>query len=233
MHPADRKRLDRLLGAPAGGTVRLRAGAEGRVSILIDGRSFGTLAGDLAERAGLRSGCEWSPRVALRVAKAIEDDIAREAAARLLAARERSKGELFLRLTRRGVKSDKAEALISDLARGGAVDDKRFAGLVARSIVRDKPAGARLIRAKLREKRVDRETASAAAAEALAGRDPVSDALALARTRLKTLGSGLDHRTKARRLLGLLARRGFDSETAMSAVRSLIRFDADDADDGA
>jgi regulatory protein len=233
MHPADRKRIDRLLDAPEGESVRLRAGAEGRVSILIGGRSFGTLAGDLAERAGLESGREWTPKLAMRIAKAVEDDIAREAAVRLLAMRERSKGELLLRLTRRGVKPDKAERLVSDLARSGAVDDTRFAGLVARSIVRDKPAGARLIRAKLREKRVDPETASAAAAEALAGRDPLSDALALARSRLKSLGPRLDNQTRARRLLGLLARRGFDSQTAMSAVRTLVRFDSVDAADDA
>ncbi len=208
--------------------MRLRAASDGRVSILIGGRSFGTLAGDLAERAGLESGREWTPKLALRVARAMEDDIAREAAARLLAERERSKGELLLRLARRGVKPDKAERLVSDLARSGAVDDSRFAGLVARAIVRDKPAGAGLIRAKLRMKRIDRETASAAAVEALAGRDPLTDALALARPRLKALDPRLDNQAKARRLLGLLARRGFDSETAMTAVRSLVRFDSDE-----
>lgn len=231
MHPADRQRLDRLLDAPAGECVRLRAASDGRVSILIGGRSFGTLAGDLAERAGLEPGREWTPKLALRVARAMEDDIAREAAARLLAARERSKDELLLRLAQRGVKPEKAERLVSDLARSGAVDDSRFAGFVARSIVRDKPAGARLIQAKLREKRVDRETASAAVTEALAGRDPLNDALALARPRLKALDPRLDNQTKARRLLGLLARRGFDSDTAMTAVRSLVRFEADE-DDG-
>ncbi len=223
VHPSDRKRMDRLLDAPAGGTFRLRTTKEGRVTILVGGRSVGTIAGDLADRINLRSGRAWSPELALRVSKAVEEDIAREAAARLLEVRERSKGELLLRLTRRGVKPAKAERIVAALAHKGDVDDARFAGLVARSIIRKKPAGERLIRAKLREKRVDRATAAQAAAEALAGRDAFADAVALARSRLRTMGTKIDDQARARRLLSLLARRGFDEETAMSAVRSLVR----------
>lgn len=227
MHPTDRKRIDRLLDAPTGGILRLRTSAAGRVTLLVDGRSVGTIGGELAERISLRSGSAWSPEIALRVAKAVEEDIAQEAATRLLAVRERSKGELISRLQQRGVKPAKAERIVADLARKGDVDDARFAGLVARSIIRRKPAGARLIRAKLREKRVDRETADRAAADALAGRDALTDALALARARLRTMPASLDSQAKARRLLGLLARRGFDTDTAMRAVRSLVRIDED------
>ncbi|MBL8745986.1 MAG: RecX family transcriptional regulator [Phycisphaerae bacterium] len=223
MHPSDRRKFDRLLDAPTGGTLRLRTTPAGRVTMLINGRSIGTIAGDIADRIGLRSGRPWTPELALRVSKALEDDIAQEAATRLLAQRERSTGELIARLKRRGVKPDKAERLVASLEHKGEVDDARFAELLARSILRDKPAGARLIRSKLREKHVDRETARHATSAALQGRDALSDAIMLARSRLRAMGAAVDDRTKARRLLGLLARRGFEEDTAMSAVRSLLR----------
>lgn len=222
MHPSDRKRLDRLLDAPLGGTVRLRPAAENRVSIIVNGRSVGTLSTDLAERAALRPGRPWTPELAARVAKAITDDIAREAAARLLAQRERSTGELLARLKRRGIKPERADRLVAELACRGDVNDERFANLLARSIARDKPVGPRLIRAKLREKRIDRATAERAADDALAGRDPREDALTLARARLRVMPAGLDDQARARRLTALLARRGFDEDTAEHAVQALL-----------
>lgn len=224
-HPADQKSLARVLDAPVGGSVRLRAASERRVSVVVDGRSIGTLDADAAQSLGLRSGGKWSPELALRVARAVEKDQAARAAERLLAVRERSRGELLTRLKRRGVKPAIADALVGEFVRTGKVDDERFAGLLARSILRVKPAGERLIRARLRASQVDAALAAREAKHALAGRDPLEDALALARARLKRLPAGLDGRAKARRLLGALGRRGFDVETASRAVRLLIRLD--------
>jgi regulatory protein len=211
-----------VLDAPTGGAVRTRTGAAGRVSLLVGGRSVAVLSADLVESLGLRRGAKWTPELALRVARALEKDIAQQAAGRLLAVRDRSKGELLSRLARRGVKTADAESLVADLARRGGVDDERFASALARSVVRARPAGAALIRARLRAKRVDRDTAERAAREALAGRDPLADATALATKKARAMPPSLDARARARRLTGLLARRGFDADTVERAVRRVL-----------
>lgn len=220
MHSTDRERLARVLDAPVGGAVRLRGGSSGRVSVVVDDRSVATLSADLAESLDLPRGTKWTPELALRVAKLLEKDVAQQAAGRLLAVRERSKGELVSRLTRRGVKPTAAESLVADLVRRGAVDDERFAGLMARSIVRAKPAGEALIRAKLRQKRVDSETAARAAKRALEGRDLLADATALARKRVRTMPASLDAPARERRLIGYLSRRGFDADVVYRAVKA-------------
>lgn len=221
--PSDREKLDRLLDVPAGGIIsRLRASSSGRVAVCVDGASVCTLARDAVESLGLRKGMRWTPELALRLRAALEEDLARQAAGRLLAVRMRSKGELLDRLKRRGVKQGAATRLVDDLERRGGVDDVRFADAMARSIVRGKPAGERLIRASLRRKHVDDETASRAAKKALAGRDPAQDAAQLVAKRLRGMPPSLDRATKERRLLGALARRGFDARIARQAVREAL-----------
>lgn len=227
MHPGDRKRVEKPLEAVEGGTLRLRAGKSGRIAMLVRGRSIGTIAADLAESIGLSSGIEWSPSLALRVARALEEDAAQQAAARLLAVRERGSGELLDRLARRGVKPERARRIVAGLQDKLEVNDERFATMLARSVVSKKPAGERLIRAKLKATKVDRATAERAAREALAGRDPIDDATTLARARLRTM-STLDARAKARRLFGLLARRGFDETVCRAVIESLLPASGDD-----
>lgn len=219
----DRKRIERVLDAPVGGRIdRLRRSAAGRVSICVEGRSVCTLSKDAVDRLGIRAGARWTPELASRLARALEDDIARQAAGRLLAYRQRGKGEMLDRLRRRGVRERTAESVVAELERRGGVDDARFAEAMARSMIRSKPAGARLIRARLRALHVDPKTADVAASRALAGRDPLGDALDLARRRLRSLPGSLDARTKARRLLGLLARRGFEADMARDVVREVV-----------
>lgn len=216
--------IDALQDVPLGArveSVRASGKTTGRVSIRVAGRSLGTLTRDDAERLGLRAGVEWSPSLAYRLAKAFEEDEARVAAARLLDVRLRSKGELVDRLRRKRVKPALAERLVEELERAGKVNDQTFAAAYAKSVAK-KAVGPRLIEAKLRGKRVEASLSKAAAKSAVAGKDLLESATMLARKRLRTMPASLDAASRARRLLGLLARRGFDAEVCRAAVRAVI-----------
>jgi regulatory protein len=223
--------MDALADVPLGArleSVRSSGKTTGRVSIRIAGRSIGTLTKDAADRLGLRTGLEWSPGLAYKLAKAFDEDEARVAAARLLDVRPRSKGELADRLRQKRVRPALAAQLVEELERSGKVNDAAFAAAYARSAAK-KPVGPRLIEAKLRGKRVEASLSKAAAAKAVAGKDLLADATALARKRLRSMPAKLDTAARARRLFGQLARRGFDAEICRSAVRAAMSLTVDDA----
>lgn len=134
---------------------------------------------------------------------------ARDAALRLLAVRERSRAELRTRLRTRGFHGDAIEAVLDRLAETGLQDDRRFAERYAEDSA-GRGKAARLIQGELRGRGIDIETAAAAATSS--PEDEYERALALARTKAARMG-GADAATKARRILGMLARRGYDAET--------------------
>lgn len=211
-----------LIDVPLGSKIdSLRASSEGRVSIIIARRSIGTLTVAAVDELGLRAGLEWTPGLASRLAKAFEEDEARQAALRLLAVRPRSRGELLNRLKQKRIRPALAEALIAEFEAKGMIDDRAFAALYARSVAR-KPVGARLVEQKLREKRVAGPLAASAAREALEGRDALAEATDLARRKLAAMPAKLDAPARMRRLIGLLARRGFDGEVSREAVRRAL-----------
>lgn len=219
--PASRAN-DRAIDAPMGGAVTLRSsGTTGRVSVLVAGKSVGTLAGTVAEGLNLR-GSKWTPGVASRVLQALREDEAARSAERLLAVRPRSKGELLNRLKQRGVGEALARDTVERFEKAGIVNDEAFARLMARATLSARPAGPRLLTAKLRGLRVDAQLAQTAAAEAVQGRDLLDDATALARKKLRAMPPKLDHATRQRRLLGALARRGYDAGVVYAAVRAAL-----------
>lgn len=131
------------------------------------------------------------------------------------------------------------ERLADDLARKGFLDDRRYAESVAAAEIRRKPAGSRLIETKLRAKRIDaklaREIASHTVSEDRARREDRGEhknaaALELARRKMRTLSNRVDPDTAARRIYGLLARRGFDPDVCREVTRRVVRSDQQGAD---
>ena len=134
---------------------------------------------------------------------------AREAALRLLAVRERSRAELRTRLLRRGFQGDAVEAVLDRLAETGLQDDRRFAERYAEgSVARGKAA--RRIQGELRGRGIGAEAAAAAAVAS--PEEEIERARAVARTKASRMGDA-DPTAKARRIFGMLARRGYDAET--------------------
>ena len=147
---------------------------------------------------------------------------AKAIALRLLRATDRSRSGLVERLVERDVAPAVAESAVHALERAGLVDDARLASeLVARELSRG-PTGRARLESKLRAVGVPDTIAAAALDEAYADRDPLPDAQAFARARLRAMPPRLDAAARARRLAAALSRRGFDPDTAERVVAEFV-----------
>jgi regulatory protein len=156
---------------------------------------------------------DLSPDEARRKAKEICFD--------LLAARPRTKDELRQALRRKGFDEQTRETLLGKLDDAGLVDDAAFAETWVRSRHTHQGLSRRALIAELKRKGVDGEVAAEAAGEI--DRDAEEErARELVRKRLRTMG-GIDERAAIRRLLGMLARKGYPQGLAYAVVREELR----------
>lgn len=163
-----------------------------------------------------------------------------EAALRYLEARQRSVHEVRRRLTDAGYRPDLVDAAITRLGDLGILDDATFARAWVESRDRSKPRGARALRQELALRGVERSVVDAVladrdeAAAAGAGPDPGDesdrprDADEDAASRLlarhaRALQRVADPRQRRQRAYALLARNGFDPETAARISATILR----------
>lgn len=152
---------------------------------------------------------ELSPQEAHRKAK--------ELCFNLLAARARSREELRQALRRKGFEEDTRETLLDKLDHAGLVDDAAFADTWVRSRHTHQGLSKQALTDELRRKGVG----SSIVEQAVGSIDGDSEELRareLVRKRLRTM-TNLDERTKVRRLLGALGRKGYPHAVAYTAVR--------------
>lgn len=142
---------------------------------------------------------------------------ARDRALLLLAVRWRSREELRSRLLRAGFDPDQVTEALAELEAAGLIDDERFAAELVRSHA-GRLSGARAIRHALRQRGVAPELVEAALAQA---GDEFDKAVELAHRRASRM-RGLPPEVAARRLSGLLLRRGYGHDVATSAVRAAL-----------
>lgn len=162
---------------------------------------------------------------------AIEDPaVVLEAALRFLEPRQRSIGEVRRRLTRVGYRPELVEGAIGRLIELGMLDDQAFARTWIESRDRARPRGERALRRELAVKGIEREIVDATIGERDAT-SPDADAEAargLLERNARSLARVSDPRARRQRAYALLARNGFDSETAAAAARAIpIDPDAD------
>jgi regulatory protein len=140
---------------------------------------------------------------------------AKHAALRLLALRDRSRGELVQRLSAR-FPEDVAARVVEDLAAAGYLDDEGLARRLAERFAGERGFGPARIRAELRRRGLSAETA-----EAAVGRDDpealLQRGLEAARRHLKRDTGPLDD-PSLRRLAGHLERRGFPA----GVIRAIV-----------
>ncbi|MBX3357748.1 MAG: regulatory protein RecX [Phycisphaeraceae bacterium] len=189
-----------------------------RVTVRIGRAKFGPIDRRDAEELGLRPGVEWTRTLAGQVAAAQARAGARRYALRALAARPMSRRELTDRMTARGCNALAAESVAARLEDLGLIDDAAFAQSYVRSQLARKPAGKALLVAKLMQKRIEPGTARRAVETALKGTDQAAAAAVLAQKRALRMSPELGRDVVRRRLMGLLARRGFDGEVCRGAV---------------
>jgi len=203
--------------------VRPGSGREG------DGRGARSTAGR-AGKGGRKRTRTWEEREAARLAReeaaAAELEADPEAVARkilldTLTGQARSRAELADKLARRGVPDELAGRLLDRFTEVGLIDDAAYARQWVESRHRSRGLAPRALAQELRRKGIDDETAR----EVLDEVDPADEeasARALVRKKLRTL-SRVDDTTATRRLVGLLARKGYGSGMAFAIVREELR----------
>lgn len=138
-------------------------------------------------------------------------------ALRILTARDRSRATLLRKLAEKDHDPAHASAAADHLQRLGLLDDRRYAENLVRSQLARKPAGRTFLLARLRKDGIDQKLAESVIAEALAPRDLTAEAADLARRKARTMQT-LAPEVRKRRLFAMLARRGFDPDTARDAL---------------
>ena len=151
--------------------------------------------------------------------EASREEQARNLCLRLLTARARTRAELEGQLAKRGYRDDLSQRVLNRLAHVGLVDDVDFAEQWVRSRRVNAGKGKRALAAELRTKGVDDDVVTAALADIDAGAER-ERAEQLVRDKLRREKLGDDDDTKvARRLVGMLARRGYSQTVAFDVVK--------------
>jgi regulatory protein len=154
------------------------------------------------------------------------EEVARIVALRMLDRRASTRAELQAALRKKGVPDDAAERVLDRFAELRLVDDAALADGYALAQHQERGLAGRAVALKLRRRGIAEETVQAAVGQI--DRDSERAAAeALARRRLRSLG-GLAPEVRARRLVGLLARKGYSPGLAHEVVRAVLRDEADD-----
>ena len=147
-----------------------------------------------------------------------------------LTGQARSRKELADKLRSKNVPSDLAERLLDRFEEVGLIDDEAFAKSWIESRQPGKGLARRALAQELRRKGIDDEVAREALDE-IDPEDEAESARALLRKKLRSM-SNLDSTTATRRLVGMLARKGYSSGLAFSIVREELADDIPGADAG-
>ncbi len=146
------------------------------------------------------------------------EEQARALCLRLLTARARTRAELSGQLAKRGYPDDVTDRVLDRLAAVGLVDDVEFAEQWVESRRSSAGKGRRALAAELHTKGVDNEVITTVLGGIDAGAER-QRAEQLVRARLKREDLDGDSTRVARRLVGMLARRGYDQNMAYDVVR--------------
>ena len=134
--------------------------------------------------------------------------------------RDRTVSEVALQLEHKGIGPELTEVTVRTLAGQGFLDDARFARLFVSDKRELEQWGSERIRRGLLARGITRELADAALAPGTGdqGREPteLDRALALLRRRYP---ASLTDRRERERALGMLLRKGYESELALDALR--------------
>jgi regulatory protein len=155
--------------------------------------------------------------------EADHEAVARKILLDQLTGRPRSRAELADKLAAKHVPTDVTERLLDRFEEVGLVDDAAFAREWAQSRQASRGLARRALGVELRRKGIDPETVSEALEE-VSGDSERATAQALVRRKLRSLGN-VDDAARVRRLVGMLARKGYPPGMAYSVVREALAAD--------
>ena len=148
------------------------------------------------------------------------ESVARTICLRMLDTRARTRVELATTLRRRGVPDAAAMAVLDRFTELGLIDDAAYAQAFTQARHANRSQAGPAIAAQLRRRGIE----DSVIGEALAQLDPASESRAarsLVQSRLARM-SALDAPTRLRRLMALLARRGYSAGVSAQAIRDVM-----------
>ncbi|MDX6429707.1 MAG: regulatory protein [Streptosporangiaceae bacterium] len=157
------------------------------------------------------------------------ETVAREVCLRLLTMSPRTRSQLAEALQRKNVPEDVAERVLGRFSEVGLIDDAAFAQSWVESRHRGRGLAGRALAAELRQRGVDDETVQ----EAVAALDPdqeESRARELVDRRLAST-RGIDPVRRMRKLVGMLARKGYSPGLAYRVVKDALADEGADVED--
>ena len=155
------------------------------------------------------------------------ETVAKAICLRLLTAAARPRAALALALRKRGIPDDVAETVLDRFVGVGLIDDEAYAQAFVATKQRDRGLGTTALRTELRRKGIDEEIV-AGAVDGVDQEAERSRAKALIERRVDAAMSAGPVAAR-RRLAGLLARRGYSVDVAVSVVdEALAAYAADE-----
>jgi regulatory protein len=148
------------------------------------------------------------------------ETVAREICLRLLTATPRSRAELADALRRKNVPDEIAERVLGRFTDVGLIDDAAFSQAWVQSRHLGRGLARRALAAELRRRGVADETVTAAVETLHANQEETTARELIARRLAGT--RGLDPAKRLRRLVGVLARKGYPAELAFRVVREAL-----------
>jgi regulatory protein len=151
---------------------------------------------------------------------ATREEQARALCLRLLTARARTRAELAGQLAKRGYPDDVSTLVLDRLTDVGLVDDEDFAEQWVRSRHVNAGKGKRALASELRTKGIDDEVIADVLADIDSDAERVrAEQLVADKLRRERLTDDTDDVKVARRLVGMLARRGYQQSMAFDVVK--------------
>jgi regulatory protein len=154
------------------------------------------------------------------------ESVARTICLKMLTARARTRAELADELTKRNVPESAAMTVLDALARVGLIDDAAFAASFAAARHADRGLARREIERQLRIKGVELEIAKRAAL-GISEHDERTTARRLAERKSEGMTRIEEHK-KVRRLVGMLARKGYSPELALNVALDVVQMRDDE-----
>ncbi len=146
--------------------------------------------------------------------------VARNICLRALAMAPKSRAQLAALMASRAVPDDVADKVLARFTDVGLIDDAAFAAMIVDSRRNGRGFARRAIADELRKKGVDDETAREAV-DTIDNDAEMATARSLVERKLPSM-RGLTPEARTRRLVGMLARKGYSSGVAYRAVKEAV-----------
>jgi regulatory protein len=148
------------------------------------------------------------------------ESVARAIVLRQLSMAPRSRAQLERKLRQRGCDDEVARRVLDRMTEVGLVDDEAYAELLVRSKQQGKGLARKALAHELRKQGIDPAIADDALGD-IGVENERAKAEELVAKKLRTM-HGLDPDVQARRLAGLLARKGYSGEVAWPVIRDAV-----------